>query len=373
MRPRDFKPVDAVVAVLALASSGCAIWILFAQLTMLSGPFGFIVCWFGAFLLIYWIANFQLYGSRVAADRLVASIVTVGAFGMIVPLVLLTVYVFIKGWHLLSPHLFVGTEQGVTSDHLNRAGLAHAIIGTLEQVGVAAVMGIPAAVITAVFINEVGGRFTRYVRVVVTAMSGTPAILAGLFIYSIWIVSFHQGFSGFAGAMALAILLLPTVTRGTEEVLKVVHNELREASAALGAPEWRTVWSVVLPTARSGLVTAILLGIAVSVGETAPLLLTIFGSTSMNWNVLHGPQAALPLVAYEQVKSQSAAAVAFGYTTSLVLFLMMFILFLLSRILGSQWLGNQLRRRRGRPQKPETELQQERAEIGVIGAMPSKE
>ena len=103
-------------------------------------------------------------------------------------------------------------------------------------------------------------------------MSGLPSIMAGVFIYSIWIVAFGFGFSGFAGSMAIAIMLLPSITRTTEEVLKVVPGGLREAALALGAPEWRTVWSVVLPTARTGIITAVVLGVARAVGETAPLL-----------------------------------------------------------------------------------------------------
>ena len=125
--------------------------------------------------------------------------------------------------------------------------------------------------LTAVYLNEVGGRLTRTVRTVVTAMSGLPSIVAGIFIYSLWVKEIAHGqFSGFAGALALSVMLLPSITRTTEEVLKVVPSGLREASQAMGAPDWRTTWSVVLPTARRGIVTAILLGIARAVGETAP-------------------------------------------------------------------------------------------------------
>jgi phosphate transport system permease protein len=170
--------------------------------------------------------------------------------------------------------------------------------------------------------------------------------VAGIFIYSIIVI--HFKFSGAAGGIALAILLLPTVTRGTEEVLKIVPDELREASAALGAPQWRTVWSVVLPTARSGILTAVLLGIAVSVGETAPLLFTVFGSNNTNWNPFSGPQASLPLLIYQSVKSTQKADVSLGYAAALVLFLMVFILFMLARILSSSWLSNKTRSRASR-------------------------
>ncbi len=345
LRPREFKTSDAVTLALSLLSSFSVVWILFSQFTMFSGAVGFVIVWLATFLLMYWLVNVELHGRQVAADRFLASLVTTGALCMVTPLVLLSGYVVVKGWHLLAPHVFLQTQQGVGPlSPPGKGGLSEAIVGTLEQVSLAAVMGIPAAVITAVFINEIGGRFTSYVRVVVTAMSGTPAILAGLFVYSIWIVSLHQGFSGFAGAIALAILLLPTVTRGTEEVLKVVHDELREAALALGAPEWRTVWSVVLPTARSGLVTATLLGVAVSIGETAPLLLTIFGNNLMNANPFNGPQAALPLVAYQQIRLPRASAVELGFTAALILFILVFTVFVLARVLGSNWFASLLRR-----------------------------
>ena len=246
LRPKDFKASDAALLLVALAASFSAVWIIFTQLTLLSGIFGFLVCWIVGFLAVYWLANMQLFGRQVGADRLVGALVTLGALCLLTPLVLLSIYVISKGVHLLSLHVFVATQKGVLETCVAgfkciKPGLAHAIVGTVEQVALATLIGVPAAVLTAIFLNEVGGTFTRSVRVVVTAMSGLPAIVAGVFIYSMWIVSFGFGFSGFAGALALSVLLLPTITRGTEEVLRIVPNDLREASAALAAPEWRTV------------------------------------------------------------------------------------------------------------------------------------
>jgi phosphate transport system permease protein len=352
-RPKEFKPADLAVLGLSVLSAYCMVWIVFTQLTSLNGTFGFLMCWLLAFFVVYWAVNSQLYGRRVGNDRLLAAIVTLGAICLFTPLLLLTYYLVRKGIHGLSVYLFFHTQKGVLEVcekgfKCVKPGLAHAIVGTLEQVAIAAAMGVPAAVMTAIFLNEVRGKFTRSVRVVVTAMSGLPAIVAGVFIYAMWIESFGLGFSGFAGALALSVLLLPTVTRGTEEVLRLVPNDLREASQALAAPEWRTVWSVVLPTARSGMVTATLLGIAVAIGETAPLLLTIFGANVMNWNPFHGKQAALPLIAFQEVRLSLVKDVNFGYTAALVLFMLVFTIFILARILGSQWLGNKVRERSNR-------------------------
>lgn len=347
IKTRELKPSDVALMAVTAVAAYAIVWILFDQLTLFSGQPGFTVAVVVTFIAIFWFVNLQIYGRHMAVDRLLASIVTIGALGMIVPLVSLVGYVLIKGLPLLSIGRFTHTQAGVGPlSPISAGGFLHAIVGTLEQVALAAVMGIPIAVLTAIFLNEIGGRITSSVRVVVTAMSGTPAILAGVFIYSIWVLTVH-GYSGFAASLALAILLLPTVTRGTEEVLRIVHNDLREASAALGAPEWRTVWSVVLPTARSGLVTSILLGIAVSIGETAPLIMTVFGAQVMNANPFHGPQAALPLVVFQEIKLPSKSAVALGYTASLVLFILVFTLFILARILGSAWLQGAIRGLRG--------------------------
>lgn len=335
-RPTEFKASDIVVLALTLAASYSIVWIVFTQLTLLSGALGFLVVWVPIFLGLYWFVNRQLFTRQVAVDRVIGTLMTFGGLLMMTPLVLLTIFVFQRGLPEFSWHVLTHTQQGVvyTPGSKNIGGVAHALMGTIEQVTIAALLGIPAAVLTAVFINEVKGRFTKSIRVVVTAMSGTPAIVAGAFVYSIWVIRF--GYSGFAGAIALAIILLPTVTRGTEEVLKVVHNDLREASMALAAPEWRTVWSVVLPTARSGLVTSVLLGIAVSIGETAPLIMTIFGDQIMNLNPVKGPQMALSLLAYKQIKLPIQSQIDLGYTSGLVLFILVFAVFVLARVLSGR-------------------------------------
>jgi phosphate transport system permease protein len=351
IRPRDFSGADAALVAATLLASYCVTWVIFNELTLLTGTFGFIVVLAAVFLIVYYVLNRQLHGRRVAADRVTAALLTVGVLAMLTPLVLLVGFLFVRGVGLLSWHLLTATQNGVLEvcprgQTCAKPGVFHAIVGTFEQVALAVMIGVPLGILTAVFLNEVGGRITQPVRVMVTAMSGLPAIVAGIFVYSIIVI--HFKFSGFAGGIALAILLLPTVTRGTEEVLKIVPDELREASAALGAPQWRTVWSVVLPTARSGILTAVMLGIAVSIGETAPLLFTVFGANTTNWNPFSGPQASLPLLIYESVKSSQHADVQLGYAAALVLFLLVFFVFILARILASPWLSNKTRSRSSR-------------------------
>lgn len=340
-RPHDFSRGDVVLLVTSLGASLALTWLLFNQLTLLSGPFGFVVVWAALFLLLHWVVNVQAHDAKLATDRTVGTVVILGALVMLTPLVLMTAYLVDKGWHLLSWHALTHDDAGVEETCVAgfkciRPGVAHAIVGTVEQSGIAALIGIPAGVLTAVYITEIGGRFTRAVRVVVTSMSGVPAIVCGIFIYAVWVSAQHGlgfGFSGFAGSLALAVMLVPAVTRGTEEVLRVVHRDLREASAALGAHEWRTVWSVVLPTARSGVISASLLGIARIVGEAAPLIVTIFGSNYLNANPLTA-QSALPLLAFDQVKLPLKSAIQLGFTAALVLYIVVFVLFVLARVLG---------------------------------------
>jgi phosphate transport system permease protein len=351
-RPRDLKPEDLWIVAGCAASAVAVVWLLFDQFTALSGPFGFVVCSLVGFLVLYWTVESQVHGRLVANDRLLSAAVCVGTLVLAIPLVLMMVFLVQKGWGLLSVHLFYRDLKGVGPlSPPGSGGLSMAIVGTLEQVGLAILWGVPAGIITAVFLNEVGGRFTSTVRTVVTAMSGLPSIMAGVFIYSIWIVSFGFKFSGLAGSMAIGIMLLPSITRTTEEVLKVVPGGLREAALALGAPEWRTAWSVVLPTARTGIVTAVVLGVARAVGETAPLLFTIFGNTYLNANPFNGPQSSLTLFLYQNIKSPNKAQVSLAYTAALVLVIIVLVLFTITRVIGRK-----RRTRRQRPVAPEERL-----------------
>ena len=339
IRPRDFGWADAGLLAASLLSSFLLVWVVFYQFTLFSGIFGFLLCWYGMFLGLYWVVTDQVVDRRAATDRVVAAVVVTGA------LIVLGIVAFIVGWVAykgithLSANLFYKDQshfRPADPNVLKEIGVSHAIVGTLEQVAMAAAIGIPVAVATAVFLNEVGGRGTRLVRTVVTAMSGLPSIVAGVFVYSVLIQTGAATYSGFLAALALFILILPSVTRTTEEVLRIVPGGLREASLALGASEFRTVWSVVLPTARSGMITASLLGVAIAVGETAPLLFTAFGNKVMNLNPVHGAQSALPLVLYTFERTPVGALVALAYATAFILLSVVMILFVLARILGRQ-------------------------------------
>jgi phosphate transport system permease protein len=334
-RPRQFLLADLLVLLGSAAAAISFVWIVFYQLTLLAGGSGFVICAFASFLVIYYLANRSLFGHVTAVNRVVGSLVTASAAVVTIALGLVVVFLVAHGYHLISGHFFTQDQGGVTQTAgASAGGISHAIVGTVEEVAIAVLIGAPAGIVTAVFINEVGGRITSLVRTVVTAMSALPTIVAGLFIYVVWVSATHHGFSGFAGSLALSIMLLPNITRTTEEVLKVVHGSLREASMALGAPQWRTVWSVVLPTARTGIVTAVLLGIARVVGETAPLIVTIFGNTFMQTNPLHA-QEALPLFVWQYYRLPHQADVERAFAAGLVLVGLVLILFILARLIAS--------------------------------------
>ena len=337
IHPNAVRPSDILVGIGAAVSSFALVWLLYTQIAPFSGALGFVLIWFCAFVLMYWICERELEGPLIAADRTIAVVLGSIAIGLLIPLVSIVGFVFYRGWQFLSVH-FLTTDLAGTGPLApgSSGGAAHAIVGTLEQVGLAVIISVPIGIATAVYMNEVKGRLRLAVRTFVNAMSGTPSIVAGLFIFAVWIIQFHQPFSGFAASLALSILMLPTVTRTSEEVLRLVPDGLREASLALGSPEWRTTWSVVLPTARSGLITAVILGVARAVGETAPLIMTSFGSQVMNKDPFADPQQSLPLFVWTQYLQQLPGPLARAFTGALVLIMLVLILFSLARLIGRQ-------------------------------------
>ncbi len=213
-------------------------------------------------------------------------------------------------------------------------GAKHAIIGTFEQVGIATVIVVPIAVLTAIYLNEIRGRLALPVRIIVDAMSGMPSIVAGLLVFTVWVDG--HGFSGIAGSGALVVLMLPTVTRTSEEILRTIPDHLREGGLALGAPQWRLIMRVVVPTALAGLMTAVILGIARAIGETAPMILTAFGADSTNVNPAHGPQADLPLFVLKLIHVPNAAQNQRAWTGALVLVMLVLVLFVAARLVTSR-------------------------------------
>ena len=338
-RPRlvGSRTADDRVAVFgSLAGSLGLTWIAYDRLLPFSGRFGFLICWYVLFLGLYAAVSALSHPRTEVVDRLVTAGVH-GAAGVVFLAVLSTIiYTFAEGRHaIVHLNFFTHDMAGVApTAPLTQGGISHAITGTLIEIGIAVVISLPLGVGTAVFITEVGGRFARLVRTVVEAMTALPDILAGLFIYTTLIVRLGVESSGFAAACALSVMMLPIIARSSEVVLRVVPGGLREASLALGASRWRTVWKVVLPTARPGLATALILGIARGIGETAPVLLTSGASTFFNANPFHEPMNSLPLFIFSGFESGETQYAERLWGAASVLLAIVLVLFVTARALA---------------------------------------
>ena len=319
-----------------LGAVGIAVAAIFA-LTPLSGGLGWAICTYVAFVVADYVDNLKTHGSVAAKDRVATVLVCTAGMCTIVPLVLIVFYVVKQGLGGITHSFFTETLDTVgPADPATVGGAKHAIVGSFQQVGLAMLLATPLGLLTAIHLTESRGRLARVTRVLVDAMSGIPSIVAGLFIFTMFVLKFDQGFSGLAAAMALAVLMLPTVARTAEEVIKLVPDGLRESSLALGAPQWKTVTAIVLPAARSGLVTAVVLGVSRIAGETAPLLMTAFGSDSMNANPLKNPQSSLPLFAFQRVRAALPTQIARGWAGALVLIVIVLSLFTLARAVAAR-------------------------------------
>ncbi|WP_018653705.1 phosphate ABC transporter permease PstA [Actinomadura flavalba] len=275
---------------------------------------------------------------RKVKDR-VAQVLVYGAFGLaLIPLVSVLWTVVSNGLARLDPTFFGYSMNGVGGRDVG-GGAYHAIIGTLQQVAIASVIAVPIAVLTAIYLVEYGGdgRLARAIGFFVDVMTGIPSIVAGLFVLALWLLTFGFAFSGFAGALALTILMIPTVVRATEEMLKLVPNDLREASYALGVPRWRTICFVILPTAFTGILTGIMLAVARIMGETAPLLLTIFFTKAINTNPFDGPQGSLPTFIWDQASDPNQNSIDRAWTGALVLIGIIMLLNLAARLVARRF------------------------------------
>jgi phosphate transport system permease protein len=273
---------------------------------------------------------------RATVDRLATGGLALAVAIALVPLVAVLAYTGFRGGGALTVEFLTHSMRGVGPLDAN-GGAYHAVLGTLEQVGIASALAVPLGLLVAIYIVEYGTSWLRStVRFLVDVMTGIPSIVAGLFIFAFWVVGLGRGFSGFAASLALAVLMLPVVVRSAEEMLKLVPDDLREASYALGIPRWRTVVSVVLPTASSGITTGVMLAVARVTGETAPLLLTAFGFDAIRSSPFEGPQSALPLFVFSQAGSAFDVAVRRAWAGALTLIAIVLLLTVTARFLSGR-------------------------------------
>lgn len=337
-RTRGARASDVLALGGAAAASAGLTALLYGVLVPGAGPAGVVVTAYALFLGAYAVlVSFDESASAVR-DRIAAAVVGSLAALLLAALVLVVTFTVWRGAKALGNTSFFTTDMRDAGplEPLEVGGVLHAVVGTLQQITLALLVTVPLGITCAVYLSEVPGRFARVVRTVVEAMTALPSVVAGLFVYATVIIGFGVEKSGAAASLALSVMMLPIVIRASDVVLRLVPASLKEASYALGAGQWRTVWHVVLPTARSGLTTAVILGTARGIGETSPVLLTAGFSAALNTDPLHGPQTSLPLATFEFVRSPQPAMIARGFGTATVLLVLVLGLFAAARVIGGR-------------------------------------
>lgn len=334
-KPRSFTTAVALAVIIpAVISAGLFFF------SPIPGAIVLVVIYFPLQLLASGIAAWATRGVRGIAD----SVIIVNAIGStvfsVVVLASLIGSLVVRGMRALSAHFVYQNSVYISpSTPLDYGGIGHALVGTILIVAVATVVAVPIGIATAIYITEVRGKAVPYVRFFVQAMSGVPSVVAGLFILTIAVSTGWFSQNAFAGGLAYAILMLPTVARTAEEVLKLISDELRTGALALGSTRARTVMRVVLPAAKTGIITAILLGVARVIGETAPLLLAAGNNDGTVINPLGQAIASIPVYIFNNVAVPYPDAVARAWGAALFLMILVAVLFTLARFLGRGRVG----------------------------------
>ena len=312
--------------------------IALVALTPLSGKLGLV----GAFVVSYLALDYSIvrfnHGQAAGVDAFFRGLVTMAIAVAIVPILSILYSVAIRGYKGLHWSMFTTDMHSAafTDENINAGGMQHAIIGSILIVLTALVISLPIGILTAVYLTEIKGRFSRPIKFLVQSMSGVPSIVAGLFILAAIVYPLTKFYSSFEGSLALAILMIPTIARTAEEVLLLIPNDLRESGVALGGTKWRTVQQIVIPAARSGLVTALILGVARVAGETAPVVLLTGGGDGTQWNIFKGPMGTLPTYIWKAYAAGTEASVTRAWAAILVLLVIVLVLFGLARYLGGR-------------------------------------
>jgi phosphate transport system permease protein len=288
------------------------------------------------YVVVITVLSSMVEGRRKAVDRFVTALVTGAFLVAMIPLVSVAVTVVGLGLARFDAEFFTFSMRNITGEG---GGALHAIVGTLLMTGTAAIISIPIGLLTSIYLVEYGrGALARGITFLVDVMTGIPSIVAGLFAYAVFAIFFGPGVRlGIAGAISLAVLMIPVVVRSSEEMLRLVPNELREASYALGVPKWLTIVKVVLPTSIAGITTGVMLSIARIIGETAPLLIAAGFTASMNYNLFEGRMNSLPVFVYDQYANQGIPPEAYldrAWGGALTLIIIVMVLNLIARLVA---------------------------------------
>ncbi|MEY4422578.1 MAG: hypothetical protein RL581_1116 [Actinomycetota bacterium] len=338
-RPWQLSTRELAYPFFILATSALASFLTVLG-TPMNGKLAFAFLFFIFSTVSMYVYKFRILGKQAAIDSIASSIALTGALIVFAPVVSILVTTIIKGLPGLHLSLFTDTMFSASYlDPIDKGGLLHAIVGTLYLIILSIVISVPMGILTALYLTEIKGPGSKFIQFTVQAMSGVPSVVAGLFIFAAVILTTPLKASGIDGAFALSILMVPTVTRTAQEVLLLVPNDLREAGLAMGATQWRTVASIVVPAARNGLLTATILGVARIAGETAPLIFTIGGSDKLNLNPFHDYQGALPFYVWKGLLLGTPESIQRAWTGILILLILVLTLFTLARRFGSRKVG----------------------------------
>ena len=335
-KPWKATPAEIMPTILLLIGSMVATFAIVA-LTPMKGKLAYFFLFFVIGTASISIRTGLSRGRTAAVDSMASAIAFTGAAVVFMPVASILFTTIQKGVAGLHLSLFTQTMFTASySDPISKGGLLHALVGTIYLIVISIIISVPMGILTALYLTEIKGPGAAFIQFIVQAMSGIPSVVAGLFIFAALIVSTPIKASGIAGAFALSILMIPTVTRTAQEVLLLVPNDLREAGQALGATQWRTVATIVVPAARNGLITATILGVARIAGETAPLLFTVGGSDNLNWNPFKDYQGALPFYVWKGLLLGTPESIQRAWTGILVLLTLVLILFVLARVFGGK-------------------------------------
>lgn len=348
MRIRQVTSEDLITLIGTAASALALDWVLYERILPFTGALGFWLCWYLLFLVSYSAVAALQWDALAVRDRIVSVGLTTAGLLATAIVIDQVGYTLIRGFTVVKRLSFFTQSMASTGplSPVTTGGVGHALVGTIEQLATATLLSVPLGIAAALYLAEVGGPAARPVRTLVDAMTALPDIISGLFVLAFLVLTVGLPKSGFAAGIALAVTMLPIVTRASETVLRIVPGTLREASYALGGSQWRTVLMVVLPTARSGLSTAVVLAMARGIGETAPVLLVAGYARGFNWNPFNGWQTSLPLYIYNEIQNPQPADHARAFGGGFALVILVLVLFTIARRLGGGAPGELTRRQR---------------------------
>jgi phosphate transport system permease protein len=329
---RQERLTTLISLVISLALAGAAV-----KTTGLSGKIGFAFSFLIFSTALQILVSVRKFGRKALGDSIATSLIYTGATITFLPVASI-MYITVKNgvaglrWNLFTTDMFNASFL----DPIGNGGLLHSLLGTMSLILIAMVISVPMGIMTALYLTEIKGKGSNLIQFVVQAMSGVPSVVAGLFIFTAVILITPLKASAAAGGLALTVLMIPTVTRTAQEVLLLVPVDLREAGLAMGATQWKTVATIVVPAARNGLITATILGVARIAGETAPLIFTIGGADKLNLNIFKDYTSAMPFYVWKGLTLGTPESIQRAWTGILILLILVLSLFTLARTFGGR-------------------------------------